>query len=58
MITIKISMVTIQDYFTHTDSLMYEIKTKGIYKGFSNDKKSLTLVIVQLSQNIKIIQTN
>ena len=39
MITLKISMITVQDYFTNIDSLMYEIKTEDIYKGFSNDKE-------------------
>ena len=27
--------------FTDTDSLMYEIKTEGVYEGFSNDKKNV-----------------
>ena len=44
--------------FTDTDSLIYEIKTEGVYEDFSNDKKCLTLVIIQQSQNIMIIQTN
>ena len=26
--------------FTDTDSLMYEIKTEDVFKGFSNDKRS------------------
>ena len=46
---------------THTDSLMYEIKTEDVYEDFSNDKekkKCLTLVIIQLSRNIMVIQTN
>ena len=44
--------------FTDTDSLIYEIKTEGVYEDFSNDKKCLTLVIIQQSQNTMIIQTN
>ena len=44
--------------FKDTDSLMYEIKTKDVYEDFRNYKESLTLVIIQLSQNIMIIQTN
>ena len=40
MITLKVNMVTNQD-FTNTDSLMYEIKTKEVYKDFSNDKEML-----------------
>ena len=44
--------------FTDTDSLMYEIETEDFYKDFGNDKECLTSVIIQLSQNIMIIQTN
>ena len=40
--------------FTGTDSLMYEVKTIKI---LATIKKCLTLVIIQLSQTIKIIQT-
>ena len=43
--------------FTDTDSLMYEIKTEDI-KILATIKKLLALVIIQLSQNIAIIQTN
>ena len=33
-------MVITQDYFfTVTDSLMYELKTEGVYKDFSNGKE-------------------
>ena len=36
--------------FVDTDSLMYDIKTEPVYKGFSsNKKKCLTLVIVPLT---------
>ena len=41
--------------FTVTDSLIYEIKTEDVYGDFSNDKEMLTLVIIQLIQNIMII---
>ena len=41
-----------------TDTLMYEIKTEDVYEGFSNVKKCLNLVIIQLTQNIMIIQIN
>ena len=40
MITVKINMVITQDYFfTVTDSLMYELKTEGVYKDFSYGKE-------------------
>ena len=44
--------------YTDADSLMYEIKTKVSMKILATIKKCLTSVIVQLSQNIMIIQTN
>ena len=44
--------------FTDTDCLMYDIETEDAYKDLSTIKKCLTLVIIQLSQNIMIIQTN
>ena len=39
MITLKINLVTTQDYYSEgdTDSLMYEIKTEDIYEDFSKD---------------------
>ena len=40
MITLKINMVTTQDLFIVTDSLMYEIKTKDFYENFSKDKET------------------
>ena len=43
--------------FTGTDSLIHEIKTEDVYEGLARIKKRLTLVIIQLSQNIMIIQT-
>ena len=42
--------------FTDTNSLMYEIE--NVYKVFSNDKVCWTLVIIQISQNIMMIQRN
>ena len=44
--------------FTDTDSLIYEIKTQDMSEGFSSNKEILILVIIQLSQNAMIIQTN
>ena len=44
--------------FTDTDTLLYETKTEDIYKDFTTIKKFLTLVIIHLSQNIMVIQTN
>ena len=44
--------------FFDTDSLIYEIKAKNTYEVFSKSKKCLILVIIQLSQNIMMIQTN
>ena len=44
--------------FTDTDSLMYDIITEDVYKNFTKDKKCLTLVTIQLSQNIMMIQEN
>ena len=38
--------------FTDTDSLMYKIKTVDVYEDYSTIEKCLTLVIIQLSQNI------
>ena len=39
--------------FTDTD-----IKSEDIYEDFSSNKKGLFLVIIRLSQNILMIQTN
>ena len=36
MITLKVNMVTTQDLFTDTDSLMYEIKTEDVYEDLSS----------------------
>ena len=43
--------------FTDTDSLMYEMKTEGVYEDFRNDKKMFDFSNYS-SQNIMIIQTN
>ena len=39
MITLKVNMVTTQDLFTDTDSLMYEIKTEDVYEDLSSKKE-------------------
>ena len=46
--------------YADTESLMYEIKTelKMFMKDLTTMKKCLTIVIIHLSQNITIIQTN
>ena len=44
--------------FTHTDSLMYEIKTEDVYEGFSKGKEMFNFSVIQLSQNILMIQIN
>ena len=36
---IKINITTNQNYYSHTDSLMYEIKTEDVYEDFSSNKK-------------------
>ena len=42
---------------THTDSLIYEIKTKDPMKILAAIEKCLIVVIIWLSQNTMIIQT-
>ena len=37
---------------------MYEIKTEDVYEDFSINKESLISVIIRISQNTMIIQTN
>ena len=44
--------------FTDTDNLMYEIKTEDDYGVLNSDIAMLVLVIIWLSQNAKMIQTN
>ena len=44
--------------FTYTDSLMDEIKMKMSMKILATIKKCLILVIIRLSQNTMMIQTN
>ena len=58
MVTLKINIATIQDYFTDIDSIIYEIKTEDVYEDFSRDKEMLNLVIIQLNQNTMINQKN
>ena len=36
-------MVTNHDYYSDTDSLIYEIKTENVYQDFSNDKEMFDL---------------
>ena len=43
--------------FKNADSLMYGIKIEDFYENFSN-KEMLHFIIVQLSQNAMMIQTN
>ena len=44
--------------FTDTDSLMYEIKIEDVYVDLVKTKKCLILLVIPLSQNIMMIQTN
>ena len=44
--------------FTHTDSLMYEIKTEDVYEDFTKGKEMFNFSVIQLSQNIMMIQIN
>ena len=44
--------------FTHTDSLMYEIKTEDVYEDFSKGKEMFNFSVIQLSQYIMMIQIN
>ena len=44
--------------FTDTDNLMYEIKTEDDYGVLNSDIAMLVLVIIWMSQNAKMIQTN
>ena len=37
---------------------MYGIKVEDVYKDFSSDKEMIDFIIIQLSQNAMIIQTN
>ena len=41
-----------------TDSLMYVIKNEDAYEDFSSNKEMLIFVIIQVSQNTIIVQTN
>ena len=44
--------------FSDTGNLMYQIKTEHVCEHLSSDKEILILVIIRLSQNSMIIQTN
>ena len=44
--------------FTDIDNLMYEINTEDVYEDLVALKKYLNLVIIQISQNTMMIQTN
>ena len=39
MTTLKVNMVTTQDYYRQKLNLMYEIQTEEVYKDFNNDKE-------------------
>ena len=59
MITLRIIMITTKDY--HSQTLIVKcmkLNLKMSRKILSTLKKRLTLVIIQLSQNIVIIQIN
>ena len=59
MITLKINKVKIQDYYSQTLTVSFmKLKLKMSIKVLATIKKCLTLVIIQLSQNILIIQAN
>ena len=59
MITLKINKVKIQDYYSQTLTVSFmKLKLKMSIKVLAAIKKCLTLVIIQLSQNILIIQAN
>ena len=58
MITLKINIVTTQNYYSQTHSLMYEIKTEDIYEDCLKDKKCLTLIIIQVSQQLVLRSKN
>ena len=55
MTTLKVNMVTTQDYYRQKLNLMYEIQTEEVYKDLTTIRKSLTLVIIQLNQIIMTI---
>ena len=59
MIILNINMVTTQDYYSQTliDKCM-KLKLKMSVKILTTIKKRLTIVVIQQSKNIMIIQTN
>ena len=59
MVTSKINMVTNQDCYLKTLIVEYvKLKLKMSMKILASINKYFTLVIIQVSQNIMIIQTN
>ena len=59
MITLKRNMLTTQDYNSQILIVQYmKLKLKISIKILAVTKKSFTSVIIQLSQNILITQTN
>ena len=59
MVTSKINMVTTQDCYLKTLIVEYvKLKLKMSMKILASINKYFTLVIIQVSQNIMIIQTN
>ena len=44
--------------FTDADSLIYEIKSKDVYKDFSKDKEMFDFSNYSAKPNIVMIQTN
>ena len=59
MITLKINLVKTQEYYPQTLLVWcMKLKLKMYIKILETINKCLTLVIIQLSQNIMIIQIN
>ena len=44
--------------FTHTESIMDQIKTEDVYEDFRYDKEMFDLVIIRRTQNTIMIQSN
>ena len=56
---LKINVFASQDYYSQTLIVQFrKLKLKMSIKIAATTKKCLTLVTIQLSQNIKIIRTN
>ena len=59
MITLKINIITAQDYYSQTVIFQFmKLKLKISVKILVTIKKCFTSVIIQLSQNIMIIQAS